>query len=267
MEEIPRFSKNNDEAKIFFEQNGCVVLNDLFSDEVIINLQNSIKKIFQKQIGNNLENKYLQENNGFDKGVLEYFENNDDLRTRFYNVIQGITSLYKYASNDDILSIMTKYGITEPVLYIPPQLRMDLPNDDRYLQPVHQEIRGTRSPKMFFAITALCDITNEKGAMKVGLGSHKLGPITPTIDEKMKYQYIPSQIYEEKYPLIQIPIKKGETIILNKYTLHASSSNNSDESRWQMISRYEDALDMPYLDGDDTIENKFDLQKNSHLIQ
>ena len=83
----------------------------------------------------------------------------------------------------------------------------------------------------------------------------------------MKYQYISPEIYEKKYPLIQAPLMEGETLLLNKHTLHASAPNTSEEIRWQMVSRYEDALDMPYLDGDDTLEKVFNVQKNSRLIQ
>ena len=266
MDEIPRFSKDDPKFKEFFDDNGCVVLNDVYNNEEIKELQNTIKKILQKQIGTNLDGVELKESNGFDKGIIEYFGKNDDLRSRFYNVIQGILPLYKCATKNDLLNVISQCGVLEPVIFIPPQIRMDLPEDERFLQPVHQEIRGTKSTKMTFAITALCDISNEKGALKVGLGSHKLGPITPKIQEDMKYQYIPPEIYEEKFPLIQVPIVEGETIILNKHTLHASSPNVSDEGRWQMISRYEDALNMPYLEGDDSIEKNFDVQKNAHII-
>ena len=182
MTDIPRFSKHNlNSALSYFEDNGCIIFNDLIDPKLVQEIQNTLKQILRKQIENNSVKKEFKKGNGFDYGLLEYFESNDDLRERFYKVIQGISSLYKYVGNADLLSVITKFGIAEPIVYIPPQIRIDLPSDERFLQPVHQEIRDTRSQKMIFAITALCNIDKEKGALKVGLGSHKLGPIIPTI--------------------------------------------------------------------------------------
>ena len=125
--------------------------------------------------------------------------------------------------------------MSEPI-YLAPHIRMDLPNEEKFLIPPHQEIRGTRSPNMIFMITALVDTDKKKGALLVAPGSHKLGPLLPKTNNDIRYQYelMPEQ-YQSLYPIQQVPLHKYETIVLNMYTVHGSSPNNSLETRWSTI--------------------------------
>jgi ectoine hydroxylase-related dioxygenase (phytanoyl-CoA dioxygenase family) len=263
MDEIPRFSFNHkkEAAYRYFNENGCVIFRDLieekYSDKIITELQSAIQYQVQKHLNSSKQDFLVA--NDFDRGLIELARYNDTLRERLYNVIQCFPSLYNFIAHPNFIQTAKELGMSEPI-YLAPHIRMDLPNDEKFLIPPHQEIRGIRSPNMIFMITALVDTDKKKGALLVAPGSHKLGPLLPKTDNDIRYQYVDSKKYQSLYPIQQVPLHKYETMVLNMYTIHGSSPNNSLETRWSTAVRFEDFKNMPYLDGDDTLDKKFNLK-------
>lgn len=262
---IPRFNiDDRKNAFDFYKKHGAMIFSDLTNQNDIDKIHKQLHDLISLQISRHMNtNSNFLPGNGFDRGLIEFSHNYDDLRSRLYNITQGLSSLYAFAVNPLFEEIAIGIGLKNPIYYTPPQFRFDIPHDDRFLQPPHQEIRGSKSPNSVAFLTALCDIPENKGALQVALGSHKLGPIMPTVDKNMnsRYQYVSRESFEDKYPLESVSLIEGETLVFNKYTVHASSQNVSDEIRWQTILRFEDYNSMPYLNGDDTFEKDFDPQE------
>lgn len=261
MSDIPRFSYLEDRQKAYtyFQENGCVVFRDLVSRTSVESLRCSVAEIIDQQVLKHLgHHRTLVEGNGFDRGLLELSKHNDLLRRRVYDVIQELVSLRSHAVDPILVQVARDLGTKIPLLRAA-QFRMDFPADDRFLIPPHQEIRGIRSKNLIFFITALVDIPAEKGALNVALGSHKLGPLTPVATETAAYQFLPAELYESVYPLQPTPLKAGDTLVLQMYTIHGSAHNTTGETRWQTIVRFEDAANMGFIDGDDSYLN-FDIK-------
>jgi hypothetical protein len=250
---IPRFNylTENITAFKFFNDQGFVILTNVFEMSLVENIKSELQSVIQLQVVKHLNGRDdLISGNGFDRGLIELSEKNDLLRQRLYEAIQGLPSLYKFIFNSMFLELTDDYGVSKPSLRTP-QFRMDLPHDDRFLQGVHQEVRSIKSPNMFFMIVPLVDTSCKKGSLGVAPGSHRLGPLKPSVDDKLAYQYISPDKYLD-YPLTQLEYSCGEVIILNMYTLHCSFSNKTDETRWAAIFRSEDISNMPFLDGNDS---------------
>ncbi len=260
MKGLPRFSyKEKPAAYRFFNENGCVIFDDALDLRLIDAVKRELQAVIQQQVRKHLDSaaEFLP-GNGFDRGLLELAHRNDLLRRRLYDVIQGITALYQFSFTSPFLDIARDLGVEIPILKIT-QIRMDLPEDGRFLIPPHQEINAIRSPNLIYMITPLVDISDQKGALRVAPGSHKLGPIVPSIEENVDYQFIPEELYRETYPLQAVPMVVGEMLVLNMYTIHGSSPNVTRETRWQSVIRFEDAAQMPYLHGDDSFQ-KYNLK-------
>ena len=174
-------------------------------------------------------------------------------------MIQDLPALKQFSLQHCFREAAKSLGVKYPILRAS-QIRMDLPNDERFLIPPHQEIKSVRSPNMVFFINPLVDTSSEKGALQCAPKSFEMGPIKPTFKSEVdRYQRIDESIYKERYPIQQIEMYKGETVMLNMYTIHGSSKNLSEEIRWSLITRYEDADSMPFLDGSDEFLDQFDL--------
>ena len=246
------FNKDFSKALKYYEKNGIVIFKDFFSKKLIDNLNMDIAKIATNQCQKHkIEIKKNQ--NVLHNGLIELAKKNDILRSRIYEIIQELPSLLNLAGSKKIYYIAKKLKIQMPILRSL-QIRMDLPYQDKFLIPPHQEIKGIRSPNMIFFITALDNIDSKMGAVNVSKKSFQLGPISPSVNKKNKYQFVPNEIFKKKYPLKPLPLKKGETALINMYTIHASGNNISNKIRWTNIIRIEDAGKMPFLDNNNELD-------------
>jgi hypothetical protein len=251
---LPRFSLSEKAAAYAsFEENGCVVFRDFIDGAGLDSIRAELAAVIDQQVTKHLPGIPLAPGHGFDRGLIEFAREKDDLRRRLYDLIQTLPSLPRTVATSQFLQVMTDLGIVRPSVSY--QFRMDLPGDGRFLIPPHQEVNQIKSPNLRFVIVALTDTPVTLGALTVGIGSHKLGPVVPEIDEKLRYQYVHPDVYREKYPLRQVPLMAGEALVLHKLLIHGSTENVSDRTRWSLIMRSEDLAKMPYLDGDDSYLN------------
>ena len=247
-----------DEGYRFFENNGCVIFDNGIEESDVSDIRAQLESVIQQQVSKHLSRgSPFLEANGFDRGLIELADHDETLRKNIYDVVQSLSSVYRFSTNPAFTRIATDLGIKIPIMTV--QLRMDLPGDERFLIPPHQEICGIRSHNLVFMWIPLVDVSNEMGALSVAPGSHQLGPIVPTVSDDNRYQFIPPELYMESHPIGQIPMESGEMVVLGKHVIHGSHPNTTDRPRWACIFRFEDAANMPFLDGDDSLD-QFNLK-------
>ncbi len=215
-------------------------------------MEGGMSRLISQQVKKHVPKEKYAPGNGFDKGLIELAKHNDDLRRRIYDVTFWLPTLTSVVDTGAWRDLAPLFGVKFPLM-TPPGLRMDLPGDNRFLWPPHQDNKGTRSPTFIVMLGALVDIPVEKGALKVAAGSHKLGSLRPVADPKYRYQTLDPQSYKD-YELLPVPLAAGETLIFHTYMIHQSSPNDSDQTRWQIMIKFEDGSNMPFLDGDDTFK-------------
>ena len=239
----------------YFNEYGFCIFKNIVSKDYIININKEIKDIVQNQSKKHLSKKERDEAKNTDECLIKLSKKNDEFRSRIYNVIQDLPSVQKFSLNKNFLKIVKILGISIPLIKTA-QIRMDMPNKNKFLIPPHQEIKNIKSPNMIFFNTALKKITDDMGAINISPKSFNLGPIIPRVSKGLNYQYIDKKLYFKKYPLKYFEFNKGETLLMNMLTIHGSRKNiTKDKIRWSAIVRYEDANNMPYLDLNDTYKN------------
>ena len=243
----------------FYNEFGFCIFKNIISKKDIDNINKEIESIVQNQAQKHLSKKERKKIKSIDESLIKLSKKNDELRSRIYNVIQDLPSVKKFSLNKNFLKIVKILGISIPLIKTA-QIRMDMPKEKKFLIPPHQEIKNIRSPNMIFFNTALKKITNNMGTINIAPKSFNLGPIIPTVNNKFNYQYIDKKLYFKKYPLKYFELNKGETLLINKLTIHGSRKNTTDyKIRWSTIVRYEDAKKMPFLDLNDSYK-QFDLK-------
>lgn len=251
--DLPRFDKKDRKgiAK-YFRENGCVVIKNMYPKGAAEELKEEIHRLISQQVKKHIpKQKYLPAN-GFDKGLIELSKHNDDLRRRIYDLTFWLPKMISLVDKGAYYDIAKVLGVKFPLM-TPPGVRMDLPGDNRFLWPPHQDNKGTRSPTLLIMASALVDLPVERGALKLAVGSHKLGSLRPVDDPKYRYQTLDPESYKG-YELLPAPLKAGETLIFHTYMIHQSAGNDSAATRWQVMVRFEDGANMPFLDGDDTFQ-------------
>ena len=93
--------------------------------------------------------------------------------------------------------------------------------------------------QMLSVMVAVTDATVENGCLQVIKGSHKMGRIEhgfsgDQVGASQKYV----DLALKRMELVYVELKAGDTLFFHSNLLHRSDANNSDTSRWSLISCY-----------------------------
>ncbi|HLT94893.1 MAG TPA: phytanoyl-CoA dioxygenase family protein [Membranihabitans sp.] len=94
------------------------------------------------------------------------------------------------------------------------------------------------------ALTALEDVDEENGCLRIIPGSHKEGQVVvnPMSEKKKRQQDVSISLEVDESKAISVPMKAGETLIFHCWTLHQSRGNFSEtRDRRILFMRYADA--------------------------
>ncbi|MCS3634881.1 ectoine hydroxylase-related dioxygenase (phytanoyl-CoA dioxygenase family) [Salinibacter ruber] len=229
-----------------FNQDGFVVIKDLVPGEVTKKATSEIKSILDIEAKRNL-NEEVRRRGQFDEHIVKLFRLDEEYRGRLYEVLQDMNSLYQYATCKSIIDISNELGVRAPNIRNV-GVRIDIPGEDEYLQPLHQDVNSMRTENCLNFWVPIQKVGPENGALRVFKGSHEIGPIHAEKKELNKdgYESIPKRFVEE-YEEIHCTIEPGDAVIFHPYLVHGSETNRSDKVRWTVIVRYDDATQMDWL--------------------
>jgi phytanoyl-CoA hydroxylase len=93
--------------------------------------------------------------------------------------------------------------------------------------------------QMLSVMVAVTDATIENGCLQVIKGSHKMGRIEhgfsgDQVGASQKYV----DLALKRMELVYVELKEGDTLFFHSNLLHRSDANNSETSRWSLISCY-----------------------------
>ena len=124
------------------------------------------------------------------------------------------------------------------------RVRPKLPEHDRTLVPWHQDA-GYMEPKCDSVLQLtiwipLIDATVENGCMEVIPHAHRDGVFRHRSVEGRPYLDIPPDALPDVEPVV-VPVKFGSALLFTNLTPHRSIPNVSNQVRWSVDSRYQDA--------------------------
>jgi ectoine hydroxylase-related dioxygenase (phytanoyl-CoA dioxygenase family) len=125
-------------------------------------------------------------------------------------------------------------------------VRIDHPNEDRYLFSWHQDypyIQDSTDAIVYWIPTE--DVTEDLGRLVVALGSHKdgLAPIKLVDPDNKKRNgahtiELANPAITDKYEQYQVSMQAGDVLVFNTLLLHRSGPNRSNRVRWTMQIRH-----------------------------
>ena len=125
-------------------------------------------------------------------------------------------------------------------------MRIDLPNEDKYLFDWHQDypyVLDLLDGIVFWV--PLQDVDRENGWLSLALGSHQLGLLNMVVSDpdnrannRTKSMRIADSSIADRYTIVQLPLKFGDALVFNTLLLHASSPNRSARARCTLQFRY-----------------------------
>ena len=159
-----------------------------------------------------------------------------------YDQLRYLPEVGSLLNHPEIMKMVELVGIKFPVWLLAPMLRVDMPNDDKFNFPVHQDFPynyGSYNCVTFWM--PFQDVDETSGALWVVPGSHKLG-VLPTENDLVK-GYSPSKHGE----FIQVPMAFGKVLVFSQHLIHKSGSNHAGQVRFSLQIRYSDLKSEEYM--------------------
>lgn len=184
----------------------------------------------------------------FDSGLIEMVKNHRKVVGILYDAVKKIPS-YVQLSSSPKHDILAKCLIDTDFFGFANRgygMRMDNPNEDVFLTQWHQDyVSQLCAPKGIVLWSPLRNVTMKVGPVQICPGSHLNGiyPIIRDGDGSYGLKLKNEEQILKNYEIIVPEVKAGDLVVIDYLTLHASTANRSDYTRWAMISRYFDFLD------------------------
>ena len=121
-----------------------------------------------------------------------------------------------------------------------PYFRADLPNEEDYLLPFHQDIYSTVSAKAWRIWLPMRRVDRHYGSMEVVVGSHKLGTVPHTEGVRPEAQIAETAIAKQQPVCLELPA--GDGVLFHPNLVHRSVMNRSDRVKFVILIQIQDAM-------------------------
>jgi hypothetical protein len=180
----------------------------------------------------------------FDAGLREIVAIDRQIAADLYDAVKQIPAFVRMAVCERNEAIFAQLRQTPYVGFAARSygIRIDHPGEAKYSADWHQEyLSHLRSLDGVVFWSSLVPVDEATGPVRFCPGSQNLGllPVSmtdPTLSRTMTI--IDRDDYVSKYDVIAPTTQPGDLVLIDFLTLHASSPNVGDHSRWSMQFRY-----------------------------
>ncbi|MEX0807183.1 MAG: phytanoyl-CoA dioxygenase family protein [Dongiaceae bacterium] len=138
----------------------------------------------------------------------------------------------------EALGLFRHAAIEVPLLW--PTLRADLPGEDIYSFPLHQDYATTRCRTAWRLWVPLRDVDEHFGTMQVAVGSHGGGPYH-YITENTDYPHIDdAEVARLGFELRSFALPAGDAVLFDPRLIHGSVTNRSARTKYVMLLHLQD---------------------------
>ncbi len=232
----------NDDFDAFYRANGYVVFTDLIERPALERVHEEISGLFGRGLG-------LSERGGDVRVLLAERYDSDRERWRACaRRMWDLLSVYRLAAGDRVETTLRRLGLEAPAISTRPEVRTDMPGDEEYRQPWHQDWRyGQGSANAVTFWTPLHDVDESNGTIDLIAGSHLRGYLeTETLLNPRRFSIVDETLDDESYATADMEL--GETIVFSQLLIHRSGYNRSDRARLTVQTRFSDFAETRFVE-------------------
>lgn len=247
-------SLNNSERK-YFNVNGYKIAKKLIDKKKISQIQKAIVNRSKIYLGDKIRFKSITDPR-FHKSLIKLKKNNPKKFGSFYDSVQKSLELYSIVTDKKLISKICKITNLKPenLSFNGENIRMDLPYDELHKLSWHQDrsyyFQNRDGNRGIVCWIPLINITKKLGRLMACKKSHKLGFISKYKKIRKGSKFSTQRKIDfnsKKFEIENFAVNCGDVILLNKNTIHASGSNESDFIRFSLQVRVHDLMDPNYL--------------------
>lgn len=181
---------------------------------------------------------------GFDTRLAKITEQSPVVFQQLFSGTHTGPALFDLLINPKLLGIAEALVGPEIMCHPAYRVRPKLPAHDRTLVPWHQDA-GYMEPDCDSVLQLtiwipLVDATVENGCLEVIPHAHRDGVLLHQRVPERFYLEIPEAVLPDVEPVV-VPVSFGSVLLLTNLTPHRSIPNVSEQVRWSVDARYQDA--------------------------
>jgi len=233
------------------DRDGFAVLENMVSADDLVAFEAEIGAIsdhYARSLGLSVDR---------DTGLIEIFRKGGNLRKVLYGTIQGLPSVRVLAEKADeklrASGLLNVRKIALPSILT--NLRIDLPNEDQFLLPMHQDYAGMRSHNAVRLWLPLRDVDAEVGTMYIVRGSHAQGYLPHDLSDPAAPYVRDSDFDPQARELVELAAGNG--VFFDMFMLHQSVPNVSQHIKFVLVLTIQDLLQLANPDDPDDPTGRF----------
>ena len=208
---------------------------------------------FEGLVQNILTRAGIETDNPLHDGVRALDELDHSWIHSIYNTVKGCDALHQIVFSGSLLDkvrAVFDVGSTEMISSTYSIVRMDPPEDPRFLYKWHQEsfysIPDTQSVQVWAPLVGRN--TSEMGTMEVLVGSHKqeFGHHIEKVPGGHEQYYIDNKCLEQDYEGLVVEIDPGDVVLFHPFLIHKSRTNVSNKVRYSLTAHFINPLTDTY---------------------
>jgi len=231
---------NPDKIKNFYDENGFIVMKGFFTSEQINSVQDDLASLFESTFEVKSENirRLIAE---------KYVE-----KEKWQSIAKTMYDMFSYVklnSDSRIEDLLKIIGLKKPIYSSRGEIRLDMPSDEIYRQPDHQDwIYTCRSFNAVTTWTPMHDVTIDDGTISVIPKSHVLGLLEYEVLQNPRRFVIKDKVMKKfEKDRIFVEINKGDMVVFSQMLIHGSGVNKTDLTRMTFQFRYADVAEENFI--------------------
>ena len=234
------------QARPMMDEQGCFIARGMLSVRDIASIQNEVRELIalrMKACG--LKPKSSMR---FDDGIMELVQKDRQEGAYIYNACRQLLSIHALDVRPALVELSKKLiGSDFLSMSNVKMLRMDLPGEEKFLYPWHQDFPYVQdSDDALVYWFPIHDLVGNNGGLTCALGSHRQGVypvVAPDAENKNRNRGLSIALAdpETPYRFPQFHLTKmamGDVLVFNTLLLHTSVANDSDRPRWTIQLRH-----------------------------
>jgi ectoine hydroxylase-related dioxygenase (phytanoyl-CoA dioxygenase family) len=242
-----------DDLKPRFEEQGYVILHGILEPEVIRGVRKELKHLVDecgREMYERGEINDLHQDKAFETRLYHLYQNHvEDAPRRFREELHRV-GMYPLFFHPRLLDVVESILGTEIRLYPNYTVRPKFPNwaghqvlwhqDGGYTEFGRDSDQDVSALRMVNVWTPLVPVSVENGCMQFVPGTHKLGAVPH--ESKEHYLEIAQEHLKPRLEeAVNIILDPGDVVLFHNMLFHQGLPNRSQEIRWSVDWRYQDA--------------------------
>lgn len=233
------------------KDNGIAIIPGFISSAEASSIKAEAQFIFTQQIKQKgIHDGNFTNDTEYEQSLFKLFNLHYDAFIGAAKMAQHITAMYRFAFSEKVFSLLLDAGMQYPFAATRPILNFNSRHTSKmeghYKTPPHQDWRSMQGSLNSVVLwITLTDLPMPLGPVDFIPGSHKWGLLET--EEDSWFRHIDDErLTEDKWTTSEL--KAGDAVLFSQFLVHRSGNNVTDNIRWSMQMRYNDALEKTFME-------------------